>query len=66
LILALGQTALHRVPHATFALAALGGNTELELDLVEPHASFRMAGNFAIRNSTADTDDHGWACWLKI
>ena len=59
-----GAALRHHVPRTTFALAALGGNTELELDLVETHASLCMAGNFAIRNSAADTDDHGLACWL--
>ena len=53
----------HYVPCTTFALAALGGNTELKLNLVETHASLCMAGNFAVRNSAADTDDHGLA-WL--
>jgi hypothetical protein len=60
-----GAALRHNVPHATFALPALGGNTEFELDFVETHASLCMAGNFAVRNSTADTYDHGWACWLK-
>ena len=47
------------VAGAPFALAALGGYTQLELDLVKPHARTRVPSNVAVRNSTADTDDHG-------
>lgn len=53
----------HYIPCTTFALAALGGNTEFELNFVETHASLCMAGNFAVRNSAADADDHDLA-WL--
>ena len=54
------------VAGAAFALPALRANAELELDLVETEASAGMAGNFAIRDTAADTDDHGWTwlgCW---
>jgi hypothetical protein len=54
------------VSGATFALATLGGDTQFELDLVEAHAGVRVAGYLAIRNSAADTNDHGLACWLVI
>ena len=53
----------HHVPGTTFALAALRGNTEFELDFVKAHAGAGMTGNFTVRDAAADTDDHGWA-WL--
>lgn len=61
-----GAALSYHVPRATFTLAALGSNTELKLNLVETHARLCMAGNIAIRNSAADTHDHGLTCWLKI
>lgn len=42
-----------------FALAALGGNPEFELDFVKAQAGPRMTGNFTVGDSAADTDDHG-------
>ena len=42
-----------------FALAALGGNPQFKLDLVKAHASVGVAGDVAVRNSTADANDHG-------
>ena len=55
-----GAAALRdHIPGTPFALTALGGNTEFELDIVKTQTSTRMAGYFAIRDSAADTDDHG-------
>jgi len=51
------------VARATFALAALRADAKLELDLVETKARAGMAGDFAIRDTAADTYDHGWT-WL--
>lgn len=53
------------VAGATFALAALRGYAEFELDLVKTQARTGMAGNFAVRDSAADANDHGVA-WLVI
>ena len=53
----------HHVPGATFALTALGGDTEFKLNLFKAHACACVAGNFAVRDSVADADDHGLACW---
>ena len=47
------------------ALAALGGNTQFELDLVKTRPRTRVADDFAVGNSAADTDDHGLACWWE-
>lgn len=62
----LGGTALrHDVPRAAFALAALRGNPQLELDVVEIHAGTGMADDLPVGNAAADTDDHGEAVsWL--
>ncbi len=57
------------VARATFASAALGGDTEFELHFVECHAGPRMARDFTVRDSAAYTNDHGGeaavAGWLK-
>lgn len=57
------------IPRASFALAALGGHAEFELDFVEAHSGARMASDFTVRDSTAHTDDHGKgarAGWLLM
>ena len=52
---------LHHGTSAVFTTAALRGDTQFKLDFVEAHARMRMACNFAVRNTVADTDDHGQA-----
>ena len=47
------------IPRASFALAALGGHAKFELNFVKAHSGTRVARDFAVRNSTAYTDDHG-------
>ena len=56
------------IPRASFALAALGGHAEFELDLVKAHPGARVACDFTVRDSAADTDDHGWRRrnWLAV
>lgn len=54
------------VTRATFALAALGGDTQLKLNLFKTQSGTCVSGNFAVRDSAADTDDHGLACWLVL
>ena len=63
---AAGAALRHHVTGTTFTPATLGGHTQFELDLVETHTGVGMAGNFAVGDSAADTDDHGLACWLVI
>ena len=55
----------HHVPCTTFALITLGSNTEFKLNLFKAYARARITGNFAVRNSVADTDDHELAYWLN-
>jgi hypothetical protein len=54
------------VTRATFALAALRGNAQFELDLFKAHAGTGVAGNVAVRDAVANTDDHdaGRLGWL--
>jgi hypothetical protein len=54
-----GAALRHDVPGTTFALAALGGDTQFQLDIAKAHACTHMAGNIAVRYSLAYTDDHG-------
>lgn len=57
----------HHIACAAFAAAALCGNSQLELDLVEAHARMRVACYLSIRNPAANTDDHGYKqLWLAI
>ena len=44
---------------ATFALAALGGNTEFKLNFVERHAGSHVACDFTVGDSAAYANDHG-------
>jgi hypothetical protein len=62
---AAGAALRDHIAGAAFALAALGGYAEFELDLVKAEACTRMAGNFAVRDSAADANDHGLA-WLLM
>jgi len=59
-----GTALRDNVARAAFALAALGGDTQFELDLVKAQAGTGVTGNFAVRDSAADTNDHGLAGWL--
>ena len=58
----------HQLSRTTFAVAALGGNAQLELDFVKAQTRPGVAGNFSVRNSAAYTDDHGGklSSWLLI
>lgn len=37
---------------------ALGRNTQFKLDFIKPHALLGTVGNFAIRDTAADANDH--------
>lgn len=57
----------HYITGAAFAAAALGGNAQFKLNLVERHSGMCMACDFAIRNTVANTDDHGGKqLWLAV
>ena len=56
----MGRAALRdEVARTAFTLATLRGHAEFELDFVEAHPGARLACDFAIGDSAADTDDHG-------
>ena len=53
------------VARAPFTLAALRGYAQLELDLFKAHACACVAGDVAVRDAVANTDNHdagrvGW------
>ena len=58
------------VAGAVFAATALGGNAQLKLDFIKTHARTRMAGNVTVRNTAADTNNHGSGAldgrWFKV
>ena len=56
---ATGAALRHHVTGAAFALAALGGHAEFELDLVKAQARAGMTGDFAVGDSAADANNHG-------
>lgn len=63
----MGTASGHYVACASLAATALCGNTQFKLDFVETHAGIGVASNFAIRNSVAYTNDHGYRqLWLAI
>ena len=47
------------VAGAVFAATALGGNAQLKLDFIKTHTRTRMAGDVTVRNTAADTNNHG-------
>ena len=49
----------HHSTRAAFAAAALSGYAQLELNGIKTHASVGAAGNVTVRNTVANTDDHG-------
>lgn len=63
---AAGAALCHDIPRAAFALSALGGDTQLELNLVETHARMGMARDVAVRDSAADTNDHGMGLLVRM
>jgi hypothetical protein len=57
----------HHIPGATLTLTTLGGHAEFELDVVKAHTCPHVTRDIAIRNSVADTDNHGGAgIWLAV
>ena len=50
---------INHVPGTPFALSALRRHAQLKLDFVKAHASAGVAGNVAVRDAAADTDNHG-------
>ena len=48
-----------QLARTAFAAAATGGHAQLQLDVVEAHPSARLAADFAVGHSVADTNNHG-------
>jgi len=56
---ALGGVALvYDVSGALFATPALGGYAEFKLDVIKVLAFLRVAGDFTVRNTVANANDH--------
>jgi hypothetical protein len=58
---ATGVALVHHLTSAGLALAALGGYTQFELNLIEAEPGTGMAGDIAVGDSAADANDHGLA-----
>jgi hypothetical protein len=43
-----GAALRHHIPRTTFALAALGGNTQFKLNFVKAHSCTSVPGNLAV------------------
>ena len=57
----------HHVACAVFAAATLRGYAKFKLNLVKAHASTGVAGNLAVRDAAANTNDHGGGpVWLAV
>ena len=56
---AFGATLRHHVACTLLTAAALGGDTQLHLDVIKIHTGAGMARNFLIRNPSAHADNHG-------
>ena len=56
---ALGRMALvNNISRALFAPPTLGRHAEFKLDVIKALAFLRVAGNFTVRNTVANTNDH--------
>jgi len=62
---ATGAALRDHVTGAAFALAALGGHAEFELDFIKAQTRTGMAGDFAVGDTAADANNHG-RVWLGI
>ncbi len=47
------------IARVTLAASALRGHTQLELDLVEAQSRLGVAGDVAVGDASADTNNHG-------
>ena len=55
----LGVALGHHCARAALAFAALGGDTEVDLDVVKARARLGMADQGFVADTAANTDDHG-------
>lgn len=57
----------YQTPGNVLAAAALGGDTQLELDVIKPRPGMGESGNLAVRNPAAYANDHGCKqLWLAV
>lgn len=57
-----GAALCNNVACAAFATSALRSHTQFQLDFIKAQTGTHLACDFTVRDTVADTDDHGGTC----